>query len=64
VDGGEVWIYSRLIPEGRVLRSRTAHVRFRDGIVVQVGASASAWTPNPTFPERVASQPSTDESRR
>jgi hypothetical protein len=54
VDGGEVWVYSRLIPDGLVLRSRTAQVRFRDGIVVGVGESTSTWTPNPTFPEREA----------
>ncbi|HST59677.1 MAG TPA: hypothetical protein VLK84_13330 [Longimicrobium sp.] len=64
VEGGEVWIYSRLMADGLVLRSRTAQVRFRDGIVIEVGESTSAWTPNPTFPEWPVAQASTDESRR
>lgn len=64
VDGGEVWIYSRLVPKGKVLRRRTAQVRFRDGIVVEVGESTSTWTPNPTFPEHPSAHAAADESRR
>ncbi len=64
VDGGEVWIYSRLVPDGLVLRRRAAQVRFRDGIVVEVVESTSDWTPNPTFPEWPVAHASPDQSRR
>lgn len=63
VDGREMWVYSRLVPDGVALRSRTAQVWFRDGVVVQVGESSSLWTPNPTFPEHPLPQPTADASR-
>ena len=63
VDGGEVWVYSRVAPDGVAMRTQTAQVWFRDGIVVKVGESTSRWTPNPTLPERPLPQATTDASR-
>jgi hypothetical protein len=50
-DGDELWGYSRTIPEGAGLRSGTAVVRIRQGVVVAVDTTVGKLvTPTPTFP--------------
>jgi hypothetical protein len=50
VDGLEMWVYARTLPAVPELRSRSAIVWFRDGVVVKVGTSGGFSAPNPTFP--------------
>lgn len=50
VDSLEMWVYSRTLPPVGDLRSRSALVWFRDGIVVRAGLSGGFSAPNPTFP--------------
>lgn len=50
-DGADVWVYNRLQPEGTGLRSRSALIRFRDGVVVGVEETLGGlFTPAPTVP--------------
>jgi hypothetical protein len=49
-DDGEMWVYARTLPAVGDLRSRSAIVWFRDGVVVRVGVSGGFSAPNPTFP--------------
>lgn len=50
-DGTEVWVYNRVQPEGTGLRSRSALVRLRDGVVVDARETVGGlWTPAPTVP--------------
>lgn len=50
VGGLEMWVYARTLPPVADLRSRSALVWFRDGIVVRAGLSGGFSAPNPTFP--------------
>lgn len=63
VDGGDVWIYTRIVPDGVALRMQTAQVWLRDGIVVKVGERTRHWTPNPTFPGPSIWRETADPSR-
>jgi hypothetical protein len=49
-DSLEVWVYARTLPAVPELRSRSAIVWFRDGVVVRVGTSGGFSAPQPTFP--------------
>lgn len=49
-DGGEMWVYARTRPAVPELRSRSAIVWFRDGVVIRVAESGGFSAPQPTLP--------------
>lgn len=48
--GLEMWVYARTLPAVPELRSRSALVWFRDGVVVRIGESGGFSAPQPTLP--------------
>lgn len=50
VDGLEMWVCSRSMPEGVGLRSTTAIVWFRNGAVLRTEVREGFTVPTPTFP--------------
>lgn len=51
-DSLDFWVYARSVPEGTVLRNRTATVWFRRGVVVRTDVRDVHVVPTPTIPER------------
>jgi hypothetical protein len=49
-DTLEMWVYARTLPAVPELRSRSAIVWFRAGVVVRVSESGGFSAPQPTFP--------------
>jgi hypothetical protein len=50
VDSLEMWIYARTRPAVPGLRSRTAMIWFRDGVVIRAEVMGGFPAPNPTVP--------------